>query len=63
MSWAHCFCAKMWGSLEMTAPAELECSEKRVIGSGRCSCEVKEGEYKEAFDYALEDVIGDLEKL
>lgn len=53
----------MWGSLEMTAPAVLECSEKRVIGSGRCSWEVKEGENKEAFEYALEDVTGDLKKL
>lgn len=49
-------------SLE-TAPVELECSKKRVIGSGRCSCEVKEGKYKKAFEYALEDVIGDLKKL
>lgn len=49
-------------SLE-TSPVELECSKKRVIGSGRCSCEVKEGKYKEAFEYALEDVIGDLKKL
>lgn len=54
---------KMWGSLEMTAPAVLECSEKRMIGSDRCSWEVKEGESKEAFEYVLEDVIGDLKKL
>lgn len=46
----------------MTAPAELGRSE-RVIGRGRCSCEVKEGEYKEALEYALEEVTGDLEKL
>lgn len=54
---------KVWRSLEMTTPAELECSGKRVIGSGRCSCEVKEQDYKEAFEYALEEVIGDPEKL
>lgn len=47
----------------MTAPAELGRSEERVIGRGRCSCEVKAGEYKEALEYALEEVTGDLEKL
>lgn len=54
---------KMWCSLEMIGPAVRELSGKRVIGSGRCSYEVKEREYKEAFEYALEDVIGDLKKL
>lgn len=54
---------KVWYSLEMTAPAELEGSEKRVTGSGRCSCEVKEGEYKEPSECSLEEVIGDLQKL
>lgn len=47
----------------MPIPAVLGCSEKRVIGSGRCSCAVKEAKYKEAFYYALKEVIGDLEKL
>lgn len=34
-----------------------------MIGNGRCSCEVKEREEKGALEKALEEVIGDLEKL
>lgn len=50
----------MWYSFEMIVLVELEGLEKRVIGSGRCSCEVKEGEYKEFFECFFEEVIGDL---
>lgn len=34
-----------------------------VSGRGRCGYEVTEGQYKEAFEYALEGVIGDPKKL
>lgn len=53
----------MWCSHEHDHPGSARVLRERVTDSGRCGSGAKEKEFEEAYKYALEDVIGDLEKL